>query len=155
VKKSPMMLIDCEQLGAERRIELLVPDVDEAWSFYRDIMGAEEVFRIALGAGGVSEIGLTIGRAAFVIASDRNRETGGSRPTLALLAEDFGVAFAAVVLYVRDPGAVVRRALSAGSQRQSTAGSGTPCYGDHPVDVIVDPFGHSWAFAMSAEAHSR
>lgn len=152
---SPMMLIDCEQIGADRRIELRVSDVEQAWSFYHDIMGAQEVFRSAPCAGGPSRIGLTIGRAGFVIVPEHDRETGDSRPTLALLAEDFGVAFAAVVLYVRDPDAVVRRALAAGSQLRSASGSATPSYGDHPVEVIVDPFGHAWAFAMSAEARSR
>jgi len=149
------MLIDCEQIGTERRIELRVPDVEQAWSFYRDVLGANEVFRSAPGAGRVSRIGLTIGRAGFVIVSEHDRETGANQPTLALLAEDFGVAFAAIVVYVQDPSGMVRRAMAAGSQRQSAAGSGAPSYGDHPVEVIVDPFGHAWAFAMSAEAPTR
>jgi hypothetical protein len=34
------MLIDCELMGSERRLELCVPDVEQAWSFYRDIMAA-------------------------------------------------------------------------------------------------------------------
>lgn len=151
VAKSPMMLFDCDLMGMTRRIELRVPDVEQAWSFYRDVMGAQEVFRSALGAAGASRIGFTIGRAGFVLVPEHDTATGDDRPTLALLAEDFGASFAAIVLYVQDPSTVVRRALTAGSQLQPVAASGTPSYRDRPVEVIVDPFGHSWAFATFAE----
>ncbi len=153
--RSPMMLIDCELMGVEQRIELPVPDVGQAWSFYRDIMEAKEVFRSSPGAAGASRIGITIGRAGFLLVPERATAAGKNRPTLALLAEDFGVPFAAIVLYVQDPVTVVRRALKAGGQRQPIAASETPSYRDRPVEVIVDPFGHCWAFALSAEGLPR
>ncbi len=145
------MLIDCEMMGAERRFELRVPDLEHAWSFYRDIMGAQEVYRRARSSGRPAQIGFTIGKVGFLIAPEGDAEISDSEPTLALLAEEFGATFAAVVLYVQDPAGVVRRALEAGSQIQPGAAHGTPSYRGHPVEVIVDPFGHSWAFAMSAE----
>jgi uncharacterized glyoxalase superfamily protein PhnB len=153
--RSSGMLLDCELMGLARRIELRVPNVEQAWSFYRDIMGAREVFRIPGDAVAASRIGLTIGKVGFVIMPENDAETGDNRPSLALLAEEFGATFAAIVLYVQDPAAVVRRALGAGSELQPGAPSGTPTYRDYPVEVIVDPFGHFWAFAMSPEEHPR
>ncbi len=147
------MLIDCELMGTERRFELPVPDVERAWSFYRDIMGAEEVFRSESDVGGPTRIGITIGKAGFVITSQDAADADGSRPTLALLATEFGEPFAAVVLYVSNPAGAVQRALDAGSQFRPEAASGTASYCGHPVELIIDPFGHSWAFATSPEGY--
>jgi uncharacterized glyoxalase superfamily protein PhnB len=152
---SPSMLIDCELMGTERRFELPVPDVERAWSFYRDIMGAEEMFRSESGVGEPTRIGFTIGKAGFVITSQDASEPNGSRPTLALLATEFGAPFAAVVLYVPNPAGAAQRALEAGSQCRPEAACGTASYCGHPVELIIDPFGHSWAFASSPEGHFR
>lgn len=76
------MLIDCELMGAERRFELHVPDVEKAWSFYRDIMGAQEIFRTELGSGGPTRIGSAIGKAGFTITPRNHADAGDSRPTL-------------------------------------------------------------------------
>jgi uncharacterized glyoxalase superfamily protein PhnB len=149
------MLIDCELMGMERRFELPVPDVEQAWSFYRDIMGAAEVFRSESGVGEPTKICVTIGKAGFMITSQRASETDDSRPTLALLATEFGAPFAAVVLYVTNPAGVVQRALEAGSRFRPEAAFGTASYCDRPVELIIDPFGHSWAFAASPEAYCR
>jgi PhnB protein len=149
------MLIDCELMGTERRFELPVPDVERAWAFYRDIIGAEEVFRSEAGADGPTRIGFTVGKAGFVITSPGPSAAGDRRPTLALLATEFGAPFAAVVLYVPNPAGAVQRALQAGSQYRPEAAFRTAAYCGHPVEVIIDPFGHSWAFATSSEGHFR
>ncbi len=143
------MLIDCELMGSERRLELCVPDVEQAWSFYRDILGAQEVFRSGLHAGRPSRIGFSIGRTGFTITSQDHAESGDGRPTLSLLAADLGTTFAAIVVYVQDPVTAARRAIDAGSRRQSEAPSATPTHRGHPVEVIIDPFGNSWALAKS------
>ncbi|HEY2616378.1 MAG TPA: VOC family protein [Acetobacteraceae bacterium] len=143
------MLIDCDLMGSERRIELHVPDAQEAWEFYRDIMGAQEVFRSEPGVGGGTRIGFTIGKAGFAITSRDLAGSNDGRSTLSLLAADFGASFAAVVVYVRDPATAAQRALAAGSRRHPEAVSGTPTHRGHPVTVIIDPFGNSWAFAKS------
>jgi uncharacterized glyoxalase superfamily protein PhnB len=147
------MLVDCELMGAGRRFALRVPDVEQAWSFYRDIMGAQEMFRNEAAVGRPRSIGFTIGKAGFMLTSQADAEAGDGQPTLALLAKEFGVSFAAIVLYVRDPMTAAQRALEAGSQLQPEAASGMPSCRGHPVEVIVDPFGHSWAFARSSEGH--
>ena len=49
------MLIDCELMGIDRRIELHVRDLQRAWSFYRDIMGAQEAFRSDIEGRGTDE----------------------------------------------------------------------------------------------------
>ncbi|HTW72251.1 MAG TPA: VOC family protein [Acetobacteraceae bacterium] len=143
------MLIDCELMGSERRLELCVPDVEQAWSFYRDIMGAREVFRSEPRTGDPSRIGFTIGKTGFTITSPDNARSGDGRPIASLLAADLGATFAAIVVYVQDPVTAARRAIDAGSRRRPEAASGTPTHRGHPVEVIIDPFGNSWALAKS------
>jgi uncharacterized glyoxalase superfamily protein PhnB len=149
------MLIDCGLMGTERRFALHVRDVERAWSFYRDIMGAKEEFRSEPATAGPKRIGFTIGKAGFVVTSQVHAETDDDHPTLALLAKEFGVSFAAIVLYVGDPTTSVQRALEAGSQLQPEAAAGMPLCRGYPVEVVIDPFGHSWAFAKSSEGHSQ
>ena len=143
------MLIDCELMGSEKRIKLCVPDVERAWSFYRDIMGAQEVFRSHPGAGAPKRIGFTIGKTHFAITSQDEAQPADTQPTLSLLAADFGATFIAVIVYVRDPVIATQRALDAGSRLQLEVASGTPSHNGCPVQVIIDPFGNSWAFAQS------
>jgi catechol 2,3-dioxygenase-like lactoylglutathione lyase family enzyme len=143
------VLIDCELMGSERRFELHVPDVEQAWPFYRDIMCAREVFRSEPGVGGPTRIGFTIGRAGFTLTSQDRAGSHDGGPVLSRFAADFGAAFAAIVVYVQDPLTAARRALDAGSRLQPEATSGTPTYRGNPVEVIIDPFGNSWAFAKS------
>ena len=143
------MLIDCELMGSEQRLELCVLDVEQAWSFYRDIMGAQEVFRSEPHAGDPSRIGFTIGKTGFTITSQNYARFGDGQPTLSLLAADLGATFAAIILYVQDPVTAARRAIDAGSRRRPEAASGTPTHRGRPVEVIIDPFGNSWAFAKS------
>jgi hypothetical protein len=141
------MLIDCALIGSERRIELHVPDVEKAWPFYRDILGAQEAFRSESRASVPARISFSLNGACFTLLSARLAESGDSRSTLNVLAEDFGAAFVAIILYVRDPVAARLNALNAGSRLQPEAASGTPTFGGHPVEVIIDPYGNSWAFA--------
>ena len=142
------MLIDCELMGSERRIELCVPDVERGWSFYCDVMGAHEVFRSNPGAGAPNKIGFTIGKTQFAIAPQDRAQSDDNQPTLSRLAAEFGAPFIAVVVYVRDPVIAAQRALDAGSRLQPEVTSGTLTHKGRPVQVIIDPFGNSWAFAQ-------
>ena len=145
------MLIDCELMGSGRRLELCVPDVGQAWSFYRDVMGAREVSRSERRTGGPTAIGFIIGKTSFTMGSQDYAGSADGRPTLSLLAVDRGVTFAAIVLHVQDQATAARHAIDAGSRRASAAASGTPTHRGRPVEVIIDPFGNSWAFAKSSE----
>ena len=145
------MLIDCELMGAEPKFELRVPDIEQAWSFYRDIMGAQEIFRTEPGIGRPTKIGFTIGKAGVTITSQGDGEANDCRPTPKLLAAEFGASFAAILLYVQDPASTLQRALGAGSQFHPEAASDMLSCRGHPVEVIIDPFGHAWAFAKSSE----
>ena len=145
------MLIDCELMGPERRFELHVPDVEKAWPFYRDILGGQEAFRSEVLLGRPARIGFTIGSAGFTITSQNDAGSDDSRPVLSRLATDFGATFAAIVLCVQDPVTAAQRTLNAGCRLQPEAVAGTPTYRGSPVEVIIDPFGNSWAFAKSRE----
>ena len=117
------MLIDCELMGSDWRIELCVPDVERAWSFYRDILGAQEAFRSGPCVEGPTRIGFTIGKLGFAMTSQGRAEVGDRKPTLSLLAADFGATFVAVIVYVRDPTIALQHALYAGSRLQPEAGA--------------------------------
>jgi hypothetical protein len=127
------MLIDCELMGSGRRLELCVPDVGHAWSFYCDVMAAREVFRSERRTGGPTAIGFSIGKTSVTMGSQDYPGSADGRPTLSLLAADLGVTFAAIVLYLQDPATAARHAIDAGSRRASAAASGTPTHRGCPV----------------------
>jgi hypothetical protein len=110
------MLIDCALIGSERRVELHVPDVEKAWVFYRDILGAQEAFRSEHCKGVLATIGFSLGGVGFSLAWATVAQLGASQLTLNRLAADFGATFVAVVLYVQDPVAAARHALKAGAR---------------------------------------
>lgn len=145
---SSSMLIDCALMGSEKRLELRVPILEKAWSFYREIMGAKEVFRTQTSAGAPTRIGFDLGlsKIGFAMTTDDNKD---DRSSLALLADDFGVSFAAIILYVEDPVNVMRRALDAGGRILPEAAIVKPSHRGRPVDVIADPFGNAWVFAKA------
>jgi catechol 2,3-dioxygenase-like lactoylglutathione lyase family enzyme len=143
------VLIDCELMGIDRRIELHVRDLQRAWSFYCDIMGAQEVFRSESRAGGPAKIGFTIGKVGFIIIPHDHAGSHDGGDLLSQLATDFGASFVAIVIYVQDPTTAAQYALNAGSRLHPGTGSCLPTHRGYPVQVIVDPFGNSWAFAKS------
>jgi uncharacterized glyoxalase superfamily protein PhnB len=146
------MLIDCALTGSEKRLELRVPNIEQAWSFYCEIMGAKEVFRTQTGAGGLIRIGFNVGKIGFAMTTDDNDD---GRSSLALLADDFGVSFVAIILYVEDPMNVTRRALDAGSRILLEGALAKTNHRGQPVEVIADPFGNAWVFAKQTALGSR
>ena len=139
------MLIDWELAGPHRRFEIRVPDVRQASSFYRDVLGARETFRKATHNGELVRFGLAIGKVGFVISSED--EEGVETPVLSLLAAELGAAYVAIILQVEDPDRMALIALKNGAKLTETPAS-------ENVTVITDPFGSHWAFVKREPADS-
>jgi hypothetical protein len=127
------VLIDCELMGVERRIELQVQDLQQTWSSDRNIMGAQEVFRSESRAGEPAKIGFTIGKVGFTILSHDHARSHDGGNILAQLATDFGASFVAIVIYVQDPAIATQHALNAGSRLHPGTGSCLPTHRGYPV----------------------
>lgn len=95
------MLIDWERAGPGREFEIRVPDVIEARSFYRTVLGARDTSRHEANGGEPVRLGLAVGRVQFTISSQDG--AAPDRPLLSLLAADLGVPFVAIVLHVENP----------------------------------------------------
>jgi uncharacterized glyoxalase superfamily protein PhnB len=137
------LLIDWELAGPDRRFEIRVPDVRQASSFYKDVLGAQETFRKATHNGELVRFGLAVGRVGFDVSSEG--EEGVETPVLSLLAAEFGAPYVAVILQVEDPDRVALIALKNGAKLTETPGS-------ENVTVVTDPFGAHWAFAKREPA---
>src|SRR4029077_10392985 len=83
------MLIDWERAEPERRFEVRVPNVSQAGTFYRDVLGAKETFRQEAQNGKVFRLGLAIGGIGFAISSEDDIEQ--ERPLLSSIAEELGI----------------------------------------------------------------
>lgn len=129
---------------AQLSVMLIVPDAEAALAWYREALGATELWNL----GGVA--GLAIHGAPFFL-----HEANPDNP-----AEDSPAAVGAtsvrIELFVDDPDAVMKRALAAG------ATPGSPLE-DHPhFDGTVhrqggfrDPFGHNWSVGDRAPLRVR
>ena len=139
------MLIDWVLTGPDRKFEIRVPDVREASSFYRDVLGARETFRKATHNGELIRLGLAVGKVGFVISSED--EAGVEPPVLSLLAAEFGAPYVAIILQVEDPDRMAFIALKNGAKLTETPES-------ENVTVVTDPFGSHWAFVKPEPAVS-
>ena len=137
------MLIDWELAGPDRRFEIRVPDVRQASSFYKDVLGARETFRKATHNGELVRFGLAIGKVGFVISSED--EAGVETPVLSLLAAELGAPYVAIILQVEDPDRMALIALKNGAKLTETPES-------ENVTVVTDPFGSHWAFVKREPA---
>jgi uncharacterized glyoxalase superfamily protein PhnB len=120
-----------------------VPDVREASSFYRDVLGAQETFRKATHDGELVRFGLAVGKVGFVISSED--EEGAEAPVLSLLAAELGAPYVAIILQVEDPDRMTLIALKNGAKLTETPEA-------ENVTVVTDPFGGHWAFVKPEPA---
>jgi uncharacterized glyoxalase superfamily protein PhnB len=137
------LLIDWELAGPDRRFEIRVPDVREASSFYRDVLGARETFRKATHDGELVRFGLAVGKVGFVISSED--EEGAETPVLSLLAAELGAPYVAIILQVEDPDRMAVIALKNGAKLSETPEAGN-------VTIVTDPFGSYWALVKREPA---
>jgi uncharacterized glyoxalase superfamily protein PhnB len=114
-------------------VMLIVPDAEAAIAWYKDALGAQELWDL----GGVA--GLHIAGAPFFLHEVNPDNPEETSPHHA------GATSVRIELFVDDPDAVVNRALAAGATpRSPVADHGTP-WGPHRQGGFHDPFGHNWS----------
>jgi PhnB protein len=112
-----------------------------AIAFYEKAFGAKELFRMPAPGGKIGHAELQVGDCRIML-SDEAPEMGSRSP------QTIGGSPVALMLYVDDVDATVKRALEAGAT--ATRPVENQFYGDRSGG-ITDPFGHSWWVATHIE----
>jgi PhnB protein len=114
-------------------VMLIVPDADAAVAWYRDALGATELWNL----GGVA--GLQVEGAPFFVHEAVPGRAGETS------ADAAGVTSVRVELFVEDPDAVRTRAIAAGATPGGEVRDHEMPWGIHRQGGFADPFGHRWS----------
>lgn len=139
------LLIDWGLAAPNCSFEIRVRDVRQASSFYRDVLGAREIFRRATDDGVPVRVVLAAGGIQFVLSSQD--EEGREPASLSRLAAELGVPYLAVIMQVDDPNTIAFSATQKGAVLKEPPDS-------EEVVVVADPFGSHWAFIKREPADS-
>jgi PhnB protein len=114
-------------------VMLIVPDAGAAIAWYKDALGAQELWDL----GGVA--GLHVEGAPFFLHEVNPANPAETSPDRA------GVTGVRIELFVDDPDAAVERALAAGATPGSPVVDRQTPWGTHRQGGFHDPFGHNWS----------
>lgn len=120
---------------------LIVKDGVRALDFYKQALGAEELFRMPDPNGKIGHAEIKIGNSILMLA-DEHPEMGYKSP------QSYGGTPISIMLYVEDVDARVQKAVAAGAKMKRPIKD--QFYGDRS-GTIVDPFGHEWTIATHKE----
>lgn len=120
---------------------LTVKGAAQAIDFYRRAFGAEEVMRFPSPDGKIMHAEVRIG-GSVVMLHDENPQWQALSP------QTVGDTSSAIMLYVDDVDAVMKRAAAAGAT--VTMPATDMFYGDRTGN-LKDPFGHKWSIATHIE----
>ena len=122
-------------------VMLIVPDGEAAVAWYKDALGATELWNL----GGVA--GLAIDGAPFFIHEVNPSNPAENSP------DKVGITSTRIELFVADPDAVMTRALAAGATLRSELTDHEVPWGTHRQGGFHDPFGHSWSVGDRSPLH--
>ena len=112
---------------------LIVPDAEAALAWYKDALGATELWNL----GGVA--GLEVNGAPFFL-----HEVNPSNPAERSPGQ-IGATSTRIELFVDDPDGVLERAIAAGASLGSEIEEHQTSWGAHRQGGFRDPFGHNWS----------
>jgi len=112
---------------------LIVADADAAVTWYREALGASELWNL----GGVA--GLEIDGAPFFLHEANPRNPGENSP------DRLGVTSTRIEVFVDDPDGFIARATAAGATPDSGIEEHERPWGTHRQGGFHDPFGHNWS----------
>lgn len=119
--------------GTSISVMLIVADAEAAIAWYKEALGATELWNL----GGVA--GLVINGAPFFLHEvNPNNPAEGSPDRL-------GVTSTRIELFVDDPDDVIARATAAGAIVGSPIEDHETPWGKHRQGSFHDPFGHNWS----------
>jgi uncharacterized glyoxalase superfamily protein PhnB len=114
-------------------VMLIVPDADAAVRWYKDALGATELWDL----GGVA--GLELGGAPFFLHETNPKNPSESSPT------EVGRTSVRIEVFVDNPDALIERAIAAGATSSAAVVEHEVPWGTHRQGGFVDPFGHRWS----------
>jgi uncharacterized glyoxalase superfamily protein PhnB len=114
-------------------VMLIVPDADAAVAWYKDALGATELWDL----GGVA--GLEIGGAPVFLHEVNPENPAETSPGQA------GVTSVRVEMFTDDPDGVIERAVAAGATAGASIEDHRTPWGTHRQGGFTDPFGHRWS----------
>lgn len=119
---------------------LIVDDAKAALDFYRDALGAEEVYRLPMGDK-IGHAEIRIGDSMLML-SDEWPDMDAFGP------KQRGGATTTFVIYVPDADKAFDHAVKAGAKVDRPLEN--QAWGDR-MGTVVDPFGHKWSLATHVE----
>ncbi len=119
--------------GALISVMLIVPDGEAAVAWYKEALGAEELWNL----GGVA--GLHIDGSPFFLHEVNPENPAETDPGQA------GVTSCRIEVFVDDPDSFIARALAAGATARSAVVERETPWGVHRQGGFSDPFGHNWS----------
>jgi len=120
---------------------LAVDDAAKAIDWYKQALGATELFRMEGPGGTIGHAELKIGDSVVLLADPFPQAS--TKPP-----KELGGTTASLMLYVEDVDAIVNRATDAGAT--VTMEVADQFWGDR-FGSFTDPFGHSWSIATHVE----
>ena len=125
--------MEARQRSTAISVMLIVPDAEAAVAWYKDALGATEIWNL----GGVA--GLEISGAPFFL-----HEVNPSNPAERSPGQ-IGATSTRIELFVDDPDGVLERALAAGASLGSEIEEHQSSWGPHRQGGFLDPYGHRWS----------
>lgn len=128
---------------------LIVADVDEAVSFYREAFGAEELYRSPCEGGVGLHVNIRIWD-SLVCLSQEEPEVRAKRAEYSMLASPGTLGGSTCIFQIRVPDAdeVFERALRSGA---APAMPPTDMFWGDRYGLVQDPFGYTWAIITVKE----
>jgi PhnB protein len=134
-----------QQHSTSISVMLIVPEADAAVAWYKDALGATELWNL----GGVA--GLEIDGAPFFLHEANPGKSSEDSP------DRVGVTSTRIEVFVEDPDGVIDRAITAGASPGSKLHDQQMPWGTHRQGGFRDPFGHQWSVGdrspLSRHAH--
>jgi PhnB protein len=114
-------------------VMLIVADADAAVAWYKDALGADELWDL----GGVA--GLEINGAPFFLHEVNPENPVEDSPT------GLGVTSTRIEVFVANPDRLIERAIAAGATAGAEIEDRDMPWGKHRQGSFHDPFGHNWS----------
>ena len=114
-------------------VMLIVSDADAAVAWYKDALGATELWNL----GGVA--GLEVDGAPFFLHEVNPKNPSETSP------DGLAVTSTRIELFVEDPDRFMERAIGAGASLGSEVEDHQQPWGTHRQGGFRDPFGHAWS----------
>jgi PhnB protein len=125
--------MEAQQRSVAISVMLIVPDAEAALAWYKEALGATELWNL----GGVA--GLEIGGAPFFL-HEVNQDNPAERSP-----DQIGATSTRIELFVDDPDRFVDRAVATGASPGSKVENSQRPWGIHRQGGFRDPFGHNWS----------